>query len=290
MFKDLFRKPKYVTVHADTVKKDIPEGLWQKCPECNEILYSKELEKTMKTCSKCGYSFRMGARERIKATIDESSFIEMDMDLTSTNPLEFTDYLEKIAKTQEITKLKEAIVTGEATIDGKPVVIGVMDARFIMGSMGSVVGEKVTRAVEKAIEKQIPLIIFSASGGARMQEGIISLMQMAKTCGVLAKLAEAGLLYITVFTDPTTGGVTASFASIGDIVLAEPGALIGFTGPRVIEQTIRQKLPAGFQTAEFLLSHGFIDMVVPRAQMKSTLAALLDLHSTGGNENGQLTS
>lgn len=285
MFKDLFRKPKYVTVHADTVKKDIPEGLWQKCPECNEILYSKELEKYMKTCTKCGYAFRMGAHERIKATVDEGSFFELDADLISANPLGVTDYPAKLVKTQELTKLKEAVVTGEAAIDGKPVIIGVMDAGFIMGSMGSVVGEKVARAVERAIEKRIPLIIFSASGGARMQEGILSLMQMAKTCGALAKLQEAKLLYITIFTDPTTGGVTASFASMGDIVLAEPGALIGFTGPRVIEQTIRQKLPEGFQTAEFLLNHGFIDMVVPRTQMKSTLAALLDLHTGGGTDN-----
>ncbi|HWI55007.1 MAG TPA: acetyl-CoA carboxylase, carboxyltransferase subunit beta, partial [Desulfobacteria bacterium] len=240
MFKDLFRKPKYVTVHADTAKKDIPEGLWQKCPECNEILYSKELEKYLKTCVKCGYSFRMGARERIKATVDEGTFVEIDADMTSANPLSFSDYPVKIAKTQEATKLKEAIVTGEAAIDGKPVVVGAMDASFVMGSMGSVVGEKVARAVERAIERRIPLIVFSASGGARMQEGIISLMQMAKTCGALARLHEAGVLYITVFTDPTTGGVTASFASMGDIVLAEPGAVIGFTGPRVIEQTIRQ--------------------------------------------------
>lgn len=285
MFKDLFRKPKYVTVHADTVKKDIPEGLWQKCPECNEILYSKQLEKYMKTCTKCGYAFRMGAHERIKATVDEGSFSELDTDLISTNPLGVNDYPAKLVKTQELTKLKEAIVTGEAAIDGKPVIIGVMDASFIMGSMGSVVGEKVARAVERAVEKRIPLIIFSASGGARMQEGILSLMQMAKTCGALAKLHEAKLLYIAIFTDPTTGGVTASFASMGDVVLAEPGALIGFTGPRVIEQTIRQKLPEGFQTAEFLLDHGFIDMVVPRTQMKSTLAALLDLHTGGGTDN-----
>lgn len=285
MLKDLFRKPKYVTVHADTVRKDIPEGLWQKCPTCNEILYSKELEKTMKTCGKCGYHFRMGARERINATIDEGSFSELDADLVSANPLGFADYPVKIAKSQEATKLKDAIVTGEAVIDGKPVVIGVMDAGFVMGSMGSVVGEKVTRAVEKAIAKGVPLIIFSASGGARMQEGIISLMQMAKTCGALAKLNEARLLYISVLTDPTTGGVTASFATMGDIIVAEPGALIGFTGQRVIEQTIRQKLPEGFQTSEFLLDHGFIDMVVPRMQMKNTLAALLDLHTNRGTDN-----
>lgn len=286
MLKDLFRKPKYVTVHADTVKKDIPEGLWQKCPTCNEILYSKELEKTLKTCNKCGHHFRMGAWDRITATVDDGSFSELDADLTSVNPLGFADYPDKIAKSQEVTHIKEAIITGEAAIDGHPVVIGVMDANFIMGSMGSVVGEKVTRAIERAVEQKLPLIIFAASGGARMQEGIISLMQMAKTCGALAKLNEARLLYITVLTDPTTGGVTASFASMGDIILAEPGALIGFTGARVIEQTIKQKLPEGFQTAEFLLNHGFVDMVVPRQQLKGTLAALLDLHATGGNQDG----
>lgn len=286
MLKDLFRKPKYVTVHANTVRKDIPEGLWLKCPTCNEILYSKELEKNMKTCSKCGYHFRMGARERINATVDEGSFIEFNQEMESANPLGFADYPAKIAKAQETTHLKEAVVTGEASIDGKPLVIGVMDAGFVMGSMGSVVGEKVARAIEKAIEKKVPLVIFAASGGARMQEGIVSLMQMAKTCGALAKFDEARLLYISVLTDPTTGGVTASFASSGDIVLAEPGALIGFTGARIIEQTIRQKLPEGFQTAEFLLEHGFVDMVVPRMQLKSTLAALLDLHTAGGTENG----
>lgn len=286
MLKDLFRKPKYVTVHADSVKRDIPEGLWQKCPECNEILYSKELEKSMKTCKKCGYQFRMGAIERIKATVDEGSFVELDADLTSANPLGTPGYPEKIAKSQEATKLKEAIITGEATIEGHPVVIGVMDAGFIMGSMGSVVGEKVTRAIEKSIEKRIPLIIFSASGGARMQEGILSLMQMAKTCGALSKLNEEKILYIAVLTDPTTGGVPASFASMGDIILAEPGALIGFTGPRIIEQTLRQKLPEGFQTAEFLLAHGFVDMVVSRPQMKSTLASILELHSNGGADRG----
>lgn len=285
MLKDLFRKPKYVTVHADTVKKDIPEGLWLKCPTCNEILYSKELEKTLKTCGKCGHHFRMGARERINITVDEGSFLELDDNLTAANPLGFKDYPSKVAQAQEKTQLKEAIVTGIAAIDSKQVVIGVMDANFVMGSMGSVVGEKVARAIEKAAELRIPLIIFATSGGARMQEGIIALMQMAKTCGALTRLDEAGILYISVLTDPTTGGVTASFASMGDIVLAEPGALIGFTGARVMEQTIRQKLPEGFQSAEFLLHHGFIDKVVPRIQLRKTLAALLDMHTAGGKDN-----
>lgn len=285
MLKDLFRKPKYVTVHADTVKKDIPEGLWLKCPTCNEILYSKELEKTLKTCGKCGHHFRMTARERINITVDEGSFVELDDSLTTANPLGFKDYPNKVAQAQEKTHLKEAIVTGIAAIDGNQVVIGVMDANFVMGSMGSVVGEKVARAADKAAEMKIPLVIFATSGGARMQEGIIALMQMAKTCGALARLDEAGILYISVLTDPTTGGVTASFAAMGDIVLAEPGALIGFTGARVMEQTIRQKLPEGFQSAEFLLQHGFIDNVVPRTQMKKTLATLLDIHTAGGKEN-----
>ena len=285
MLKDLFRKPKYVTVHADTVKKDIPEGLWLKCPTCNEILYSKELEKTLKTCGKCGHHFRMTARERINITVDEGSFVELDDSLATANPLGFKDYPNKVAQAQEKTHLKEAIVTGIAAIYGNQVVIGVMDANFVMGSMGSVVGEKVARAADKAAEMRIPLIIFATSGGARMQEGIIALMQMAKTCGALARLDEAGILYISVLTDPTTGGVTASFAAMGDIVLAEPGALIGFTGARVMEQTIRQKLPEGFQSAEFLLQHGFIDNVVPRTQMKKTLATLLDIHTAGGKEN-----
>jgi len=221
MLKELFRKPKYVTVHADTGRKDIPEGLWLKCPTCNEILYSKELEKTLKTCGKCGYHFRIGAWERINFTVDEGSFAELDEGLTAANPLGFKDYPDKVAQAQEKTNLKEAIVTGIAAIDSKQVIIAVMDANFIMGSMGSVVGEKVTRAVEKAVELKIPLIIFATSGGARMQEGIIALMQMAKTCSALTRLDEAGLLYISVLTDPTTGGVTASFASVGDIVLAD---------------------------------------------------------------------
>ncbi len=285
MLKDLFRKPKYVTVHADTVKKDIPEGLLQKCPVCSEILFIKDLDKTLKACTKCGYHFRMGARERINSVVDEGSFVELDAVLESGNPLGFGDYPEKIAEAQKISKLKEAVITGEAAINGNQVVIGVMDPFFIMGSMGSVVGEKVTRAIERAIEKRLPLIIFTASGGARMQEGIISLMQMAKTCGALARLHKAGLLYITVLTDPTTGGVTASFASMADIILAEPGALIGFAGPRVIEQAMKQKLPEGFQTSEFLLEHGFVDMVVPRTQIRDTLVKLLDLHTTGGTDN-----
>lgn len=281
MLKDLFRKPKYVTVHADTAKKDIPEGLWQKCPNCNEIIYSKELEKSGKLCAKCGYHFRVPARERINMILDEGNFQELFDDLTTVNPLNASGYLEKVTTARETIGISEAIVTGVGAIEGISVVLGVMDANFIMGSMGSVVGEKIARAVEYAMEKRLPVIIFATSGGARMQEGILSLMQMAKTSGTLTKLAAAGLLYVTVLTDPTIGGVPASFASLGDIIIAEPGAHIGFTGPRIIEQTIKQKLPEGFQTAEFMLKHGFVDMVVRRPDLRPTLARILSLHTSG---------
>ncbi|AQS59737.1 acetyl-CoA carboxylase, carboxyltransferase subunit beta [Desulforamulus ferrireducens] len=278
---DIFRKTKYVTVRPEgnqSEKRDIPEGLWIKCPRCNEILYTKELEKNFKVCQKCNYHFRLNAKERIAMTVDEGSFQELEHGLTTINPLNFPNYDEKIAAVQEATGLKEAIVVGEATIGGHSVMLGVMDSHFIMGSMGSVVGEQIALGIEKAIEKGYPVIIFATSGGARMQEGILSLMQMAKTAAALAKLDEAGLLFISVLTDPTTGGVTASFASLGDIIIAEPGALIGFTGPRVIEQTIRQKLPEGFQRAEFMRQHGMVDMIVNRPQLKETLAQLLSLH------------
>ncbi|MBM7855270.1 acetyl-CoA carboxylase carboxyl transferase subunit beta [Desulfohalotomaculum tongense] len=279
MVLDFFRKQKYVTVKADTEKKDIPEGLWVKCTNCNEIIYTKELEKNYKICHKCNFHFRVGARERIDMVLDPGSFIEYDSQLVSGNPLNFAGYEEKLLKAQEITGLREAVLTGEGTIDGHRVVLAVMDSRFIMASMGSVVGEKITRAIEAALEKKYPLIIFATSGGARMQEGILSLMQMAKTSAALAKLDQAGILYISVLTDPTTGGVTASFASLGDIIIAEPGALIAFTGPRVIEQTIKQKLPEGFQRAEFMRQHGFVDMIVTRDKMKKTLANILALHT-----------
>jgi acetyl-CoA carboxylase carboxyl transferase subunit beta len=281
MLKDLFRKPKYVTVHADTAKKDIPEGLWQKCPNCNEILYAKKLETSGRLCEKCGYHFRVPARERINMILDEGSFQEINAGLVPVNPLESAGYPEKVALAQDAAGIKEAVITGEGTVEGNPLVIAVMDAHFIMGSMGSVVGEKIARAIEHAIEKRLPVVIFAASGGARMQEGILSLMQMAKTSGTLTRLADAGLLYVSVLTDPTTGGVTASFASLGDIILAEPGALIGFTGPRVIEQTIKQKLPEGFQTAEFMLQHGYVDRVVKRPDLRPTLARILNLHYAG---------
>jgi acetyl-CoA carboxylase carboxyl transferase subunit beta len=279
MLKELFRKPKYVTVKAEKAKRDIPEGLWHKCPECGEIIYNKELEKNQKVCGKCNYHFRMGANERIAAIIDEGTFVEFDADLQTTDPLNFPNYKEKIKATQEATGNKEAIVTGEGNINDYPIQIAVMDSTFIMASMGSVVGEKIVRAIERAIDKKQPLVIFAASGGARMQEGIVSLMQMAKTSAALARLGDVGELFISVFTDPTTGGVTASFASLGDIIIAEPGALIAFTGPRVIQQTIRQTLPPGFQKAEFLLEHGFVDMIIHREEMKATLANLVSLHN-----------
>lgn len=274
----LFRKPKYVTVQTNTVKKDIPEGLWSKCPKCGEIIYTKEIEKYMKVCQKCDYHFRLTASERIAITLDDGSFTEYEDNFTTANPLSFPGYEEKIKKSQTETGLKEAVVTGEGTVGGHRCVVAVMDSRFIMGSMGSVVGEKITRAFESAIEKRMPVIVFATSGGARMQEGVLSLMQMAKTSAAIARMNEEGILYISVFTDPTTGGVTASFASLGDINIAEPGALICFAGPRLIENTIKRKLPDGFQKSEFLLQHGFLDMVVHRNEMKATLTSILGLH------------
>ncbi|MDA8443154.1 MAG: acetyl-CoA carboxylase, carboxyltransferase subunit beta [Peptococcaceae bacterium] len=279
MLKDLFRKPKYVTVSPTAPKKDMPDGLWVKCSGCGEILYNKELTKNLKVCQKCGTHLRMTARERIEATLDD--FVEYDADLSSVNTLNFPDYEDKLAKAQAATGLQEGILTGEGIINGLSLVVGVMDSYFMMGSMGAVIGEKITRAVERAIAKKLPLILFATSGGARMQEGTLALMQMAKTSAALARLSAAGLLYISVLTDPTFGGVTASFASLGDIVIAEPGALIGFAGPRVLQQTMHQELPPGAQTAKFNLEHGIIDMVVERGQMKSMLAKLMRLHQGG---------
>ena len=278
MVLDIFKKQKYVTVPAETENRDIPEGIWVKCTRCNEILLSKELDKNCKVCLKCGFHFRLNAYERIKMTLDEGSFQEINRDVFPVNPFNLADYDSKLASARKSSGLNEAVVTGEGAIEGFPVVIVVMDANYMMGSMGCVVGEKITRATEHAVASRRPLIIFSASGGARMQEGILSLMQMAKTVAALARLGEAGLLYVSVLTDPTTGGVSASFAALGDVIVAEPGALISFAGPRVIEQTIRQKLPEGHQRAEFLKQHGFVDMVVARPQMKGTLVKLLELH------------
>lgn len=257
---------------------DMLIGKWVKCDACKEILYKEEVHKNYSVCPNCGKHFRLSARRRISQIIDEGTFVEINKDMETRNPLNFEGYSKKIEALQEKTHIKEAVTTGFGEINGEKVTIAVMDGNFMMGSMGSVVGEKITFAIEQAIENKLPFIMFCVSGGARMQEGIISLMQMAKTSAALAKLDEAGLLYISVLTDPTTGGVTASFASLGDIILAEPNALIGFAGPRVIEQTIKQKLPEGFQKSEFLLEHGFIDKIVERKDMKDTLYKILKLH------------
>lgn len=257
---------------------DMLVGKWVKCTSCKEILYKDEVKNNYSICPNCGKYFRISARRRIKQIIDQGTFEELDADMQTSDMLNFEGYKTKIKLLQEKTKINEAIKTGIGEINGKRVAIGVMDSNFFMGSMGSVVGEKIVKLVDKAIEEKIHLILFCVSGGARMQEGMISLMQMAKTSAAIAKLDEAGLLYISVLTDPTTGGVTASFASLGDIILAEPGALIGFAGPRVIEQTIKQKLPEGFQSAEFLLEHGFIDKIVKRKDMKQTLSNIINIH------------
>ncbi|MBU5270240.1 acetyl-CoA carboxylase carboxyltransferase subunit alpha [Clostridium cochlearium] len=286
MFKRLFKKTKYITVSSHNLnEKDstqekplIPDYMWSKCEKCGQIIYSKDLKKNYSICGFCKNHFRISAYDRIQQIIDEDTWEEIDKYLYSVNPLNFKGYDEKVEKTQEKTQLNEAVVTGIGNINGQKAVVCIMDSRFFMGSMGSVVGEKITRAIEKAIENRLPLIIFTASGGARMQEGMFSLMQMAKVSAALSKLSQAGLLYVTVLTDPTTGGVTASFAMLGDIILSEPGALIGFAGKRVIEQTINKKLPHGFQTAEFLMKHGFIDKIVNRKDLKDTLSMILKFH------------
>ncbi|QMV40750.1 acetyl-CoA carboxylase, carboxyltransferase subunit beta [Cohnella cholangitidis] len=282
MFKDLFQKKKYAVVPSERTKRDIPEGLMNRCPKCGTIQFSKELEKNLKVCSTCGHHFRLNAWERIAMTLDEGRLFEIDEDLVSEDPLEFPGYAKKLEQQKASSGLKDAVITGEGEIGGFGVVIGVMSFDFFSGSMGSVVGEKVTRAIEKATEKQLPLVFFSTSGGARMQESILSLMQMAKTSAALAKFQEQGGLFISVFTDPTLGGVSASFASLGDYNLAEPGAIVGFAGRIVIEQTIRQKLPDNFQTAEFNLKHGQLDKVVHRKEMKALLTKLLDMHAGKG--------
>jgi acetyl-CoA carboxylase carboxyl transferase subunit beta len=274
----LFGKPKYTIVRLK--KKDIPDGLWTKCEECSETLYNKTLEENQKVCPKCNYHFSLGAYERINILLDKDTFQEYDKDMISVDPLDFKGtktYKDKLASDQGLTGLKDAVVSGEGKLDNKRTIIAVTDSRFIMGSMGSVVGEKITRATESATKNKFPLIIVSGSGGgARMYEGMFSLMQMSKTCAALYYHHRAGLAFISVLTNPTMAGVMASFAGVGDVIIAEPKALIGFTGPRVIEQTIRQKLPAGFQRSEFLLEHGLIDMIVHRKNLKSTLSQLLD--------------
>ena len=284
MLKDLFpKKKRYTTISPHPSARDkVPEGLMNKCKSCGEILLYKELEKNLKTCPRCGYHFSLTAHERLEMTLDAGSFQEFDARLCTEDPLQFPDYQEKLEKARAATDLVDAVVTGRGTIDGRPLVMGVMDPRFIMGSMGVVVGEKLARAAEYSLSERIPLVIFSVSGGARMQEGIFSLMQMAKVSGVLARLSEAGVLFISVLTNPTTGGVTASFAMQGDVNLSEPGAVIGFAGRRIIETMIRQKLPDEFQTAEFVLEHGMLDKVVHRKEMRQTIAALLSLHAGEG--------
>lgn len=260
---------------------DIPVGKWVKCEKCKEILYKETVRENYNICPNCGYYFRMHIDRRLELIIDKETYKRFDLNIETTNPLEFDDYPKKLKILREKTGLEEAVACGTGKINGENVVICIMDSGFLMGSMGAVVGEKITYAIEQAIKLKIPIIIFCTSGGARMQEGIISLMQMAKTTEALTKLDEAGLLYISVLTDPTYGGVTASFASLGDIVLAEPNAMIGFAGQRVIEQTIKEKLPEGFQTAEFLLEHGFVDKIVERHELKETLYKLINL-SKGG--------
>lgn len=275
-----FRKPQYTTIPISRKKPDLPEGLWVKCKECGEMIYKKDWENNLKVCPVCNYHFQLTFKEKIAIILDKDSFVEDNVDITPIDFLNFTDskkYKDRLEEYQKKTGLKDAIVTGTGTIEGYKIIICILEFSFMGGSMGSVVGEKITRAIEKAISSRLPLIIISSSGGARMQEGIISLMQMAKTASAVARLHSAGVLFISILTDPTTGGVTASFASLGDIIIAEPKALIGFAGPRVIEQTINQQLPKGFQRAEFLLEHGLIDIIVSRKELKQTLKQLLEL-------------
>jgi acetyl-CoA carboxylase carboxyl transferase subunit beta len=274
-----FRKPKYTTLSPPERKIDVPEGLWVKCSKCGHLNYRKKWEENLYVCLKCNYHSRISARERIKIFADVGTFIEYDADIQSADVLGFKDvkpYSQRISEAQTKTGLKSAVVCGKCKLNGKIINLAVMDFEFMGGSMGSAVGEKITRTVERSIKSSIPLVIFSSSGGARMQEGVISLMQMAKTSAAIAELMQYRIPYISVLTDPTTGGVSASFAFLGDIILAEPGALIGFAGPRVIEQTIKQKLPSGFQTSEFLLEHGMIDMVVPRKELREKVSLILD--------------
>jgi len=275
-----FKKDKSTTKESDGKKVRVPEGLMTKCQNCRETLYSKDLENNHNVCPKCSHHFRISAVKRIALLLDEGSFIEFDKNMVSVDFLEFKDsksYQERIDAALAKGGAKDAVICGEGKIEGKPVQLAVFDFTFMGGSMGSVVGEKVTRAIERGVEKKMPVIVVSASGGARMQESILSLMQMAKTSAALSKLREAGIPYISILTDPTTGGVTASFAMLGDINMAEPKALIGFAGPRVIEQTIRQKLPEGFQRSEYLLEHGMIDIIVDRKDMRQKLSQIITM-------------
>lgn len=293
MFKDLFHKRRhYATLAQPGIqrsvdgavdgKDQIPKGIVNKCKSCGALLIARELQKHMYTCPHCEYHFPVDAATRILLTLDDEQFSEFDPAVSSRDPLAFPGYLEKLKKAQADSELLEGVVTGSGKLGGQEVYIGVMDSRFIMGSMGAAVGEKLARAMERAAQTGTPFILFTASGGARMQEGVLSLMQMAKTSAALQRMHENGALFISVITNPTTGGVSASFASLGDIILAEPGALFGFAGRRVIEQTIRQKLPDDFQTAEFMLKHGMIDRVVHRRDLKGILETIVRIHTTGG--------
>lgn len=280
-----FLKPKNelesvpVANDSESSQPFIPDAMWVKCPKCKHLVLASDMEENMKICPKCNYHFRLSARERINLIADEGSIIEMDADLTSCNIIGFPDYEKKLLSAQNKSGENESVICARAKLGGNDTVLCVMDPTFMMGSMGTVTGEKITRAFEYAAENNLPAVVFTVSGGARMQEGILSLMQMAKTSGAVKRHSDKGLLYITVLTDPTTGGVTASFAMEGDIILSEPNALVGFAGPRVIEQTIRQKLPKDFQTAEFVLEKGFIDAVVPRKDMRDTLIKLINMHN-----------
>lgn len=279
-----FMKPKNELENSDNtdVKKPyVPDEMWEKCPECGTLLLTTDIEENLHVCSKCNHHFRLNARERINIIADNDTFVEMDKDFESVNIIDFPGYDEKLEKSKERSGEKESVICGTCKLDGIETVLVSMNSEFMMGSMGTVTGDKITRAFEYATENGLPIIVFTVSGGARMQEGILSLMQMAKTSGAVKLHSDAGLLYITVLTDPTSGGVTASFAMEGDIILAEPKALIAFAGPRVIEQTIRQKLPKDFQTAEFVQQKGFVDKVVDRRNLKETLSHLLRIHNYG---------
>lgn len=289
MLKDLFIKRQYATVKPSVIKNNteeekpnIPSGMWKKCDKCNAMIYTEDLENSKYVCTTCGHHFRINAKQRVRMFFDRDTFKEMWGELKTTNPLKFDGYEEKLKSGK--TNSTEAVVTGVGQLNGINVACAIMDSFFMMGSMGTVVGEKITRLVEYATENKLPVIIFTTSGGARMQEGIFSLMQMAKVSAALAKHDEAGLLYITVLTDPTTGGVTASFAMEGDIILSEPNALVGFAGRRVIENTIKESLPDNFQTAEFLLEKGFVDAIVERKNMRACIYKILILHGVRNYE------
>lgn len=283
MLREHFKKTIHVFSKNDS-KPEVPEGMFQKCPDCGAMIYEDKFHEERHCCPQCGKHFRLTAWQRIRMTVDKGTFEEWDSGLVCENPMDFPGYDEKLDGIRGKTGLNDAVVTGKAKIYGNAVAFGVMSSDFMMGSMGTVVGEKITRMVERATEEKLPIVLFCCSGGARMQEGILSLMQMAKVSQALKRHDEAGLLYVPVLTDPTTGGVTASFAMLGDVILAEPGAVIGFAGARVIEQTIGQNLPEGFQTAEFLQKHGFVDSVVPRRKMRKALRALIEACGAGAEE------